>query len=159
MRTERDWNCHGPRTISWGCMRHRPLQRRHPPLTEPLNSKRSSISTSLEHNRCALFRQASKMEWRRKALLGCGPPRLTSKQGRSLFLGSEFLCGDDIIIILYYRPSWTCFLAFHSAGRNWESAIITGNLGRGYLHSGRRATCFNCTLVTYFLRAYRSEFR
>lgn len=38
-----------------------------------------------------------------------------------------------------------------------DAAIIIGNLGGGYLHSERRASCFNCTLVTYFLRAYRSE--
>lgn len=31
-----------------------------------------------------------------------------------------------------------------------HAAIITGSLRRGYLHSERRATCFNCMLVPSF---------
>ena len=47
-------------------------------------------------------------------------------------------------------------LSYFSHGRP-HTVIISGNLGRGHLHSERRATCFNCTLVTSFLQAYRSE--
>lgn len=80
--------------------------------------------------------------------------RLTLNEAKILFSGDGKSDSDvqhGIIIV----NNWTCFLAF-SLGRPY-AGIISGNLGGGYLHSERRATCFNCILVTSFLRAYRSE--
>lgn len=65
--------------------------------------------------------------------------------GQSLFGMGNLIRIWDTALLSSILDLLSCF----PNGRPY-AVIITGNLRRGYLHSERRATCFNCTLVTSF---------
>lgn len=168
---DRDRNGAGVPAILWSRMRHQILKRQNchwrKPSTLAFVTTKQHRTATLHSLRfiTATFERASRdaagllisQVWSSTS----GHPQPTppfpcqvgSNEAGKLVGGRK--CDSKVehgIIIVNHGP---CFLAF-SLGQPY-AAIINGNLGGNYLHSERRATCFNCMLVTSFLRAYRSE--